>query len=208
MTSVFFACLKENVKKSLVNGVVIYAVISCSFFAILYYSQLAKTDIVFGYVFTLYILFTFILVAMLFYVPLLTITYELRIRDIYKNAFLLVFGKILRNLIAMAMLLVLSAAAFLLILYSKGAWLIVSVALTVMLYPMIAAYIVNSVIAKGVQETVGYFTGKNVRYAPSEEELEIQNRAVENADSASDYVFVNGKMIKNSAKSDSAELDN
>lgn len=207
VTSVFSACLKENLKKSLVNGVVIYAVISCSFFAILYYSQLAKTDIVFGSVLTLYIIFTFVLIAMLFYVPLLTITYELRLRDIYRNAFLLVFGKILRNLIAMIMLLVLSAIAFLSILFGKGAWLIVSVTLTVLLYPMIAAYIVNSVIAKGVQETVGYFTGKNVQYAPSEEELAIQNRAVENADSTSDYVFVNGRMIKNSAKADSSDRD-
>ena len=37
--------------------------------------------------------------------------------------------------------------------------LVVAVALSVIFYPMIATYIIVSVIAKGVQESVGYFTG-------------------------------------------------
>lgn len=203
----FFGCLKENLKKSLFNGVVFYAIVSCSFFAILYYSSLAETDIVFGSVLTLYIIFTFLLLAMMFYIPLLTITYELRLKDIYKNSFLLVFGKILRNLIAMIMLLALSAIAFLAILYSEGIWLVVSVSLTVILYPLTATYIVNSVIAKGVQETVGYFTGNNIQYVLSAEEEAMQNKAVENADNTSDYVFVNGRMIKNTNKPQTDAFD-
>lgn len=202
VVSAFFSCLKENLKKSLINGVVFYAITACSFFAILYYGTLAKTDIVFGSVFTLYIIFTLLLLAMMFYVPILTITYELRLRDIYKNSFLLVFGKILRNLIAMILLLVLSVLAFLAILFSEGVMFGISVGLTIIFYPLIATYIVNSIIAKGVQETVGYFTGNNVQYSISEEELETQNKAVENADETSDYVFVNGRMVKNPRKNE------
>lgn len=198
--SVFFTCLKENLKKALINGVAFYAITACSFFAILYYGTLAKTDVVYGSVFTLYIIFTLLLLAMMFYVPMLTITYELKLRDIYKNAFLLVFGKILRNLIAMIFLLALSAIAFLAILFSEGIMFVVSVGMTSILYPMTAAYIVNSIIAKGVQETVGYFTGNNIQYSISQEEFETQNKAFENADETSDYVFVNGRMIKNPRK--------
>lgn len=196
----FFSCVKENLKKSLINGVAFYAITACSFFAILYYGSLAKTDIVYGSVLTLYVIFTLLLLAMMFYVPMLTITYELKLRDIYKNSFLLVFGKILRNLIAMIFLLALSAFAFLAILFSEGIMFVVSVGMTTIFYPMTAAYIVNSIIAKGVQETVGYFTGSNVQYSVSENEFDTWNKAYENADETSDYIYVDGKMIKNPMK--------
>ena len=99
------------------------------------------------------------MLIMLFYVPLLTITYDLRLRDIYKNSLLLIFGKILRNIVALVLVVIVSLAVFLAVIYAKGAMLVVAVALSVIFYPMIATYIIVSVIAKGVQESVGYFTG-------------------------------------------------
>ena len=82
--SVFVQAFKDNFKKSLFNGVIAYLVVACSFFAILYYGTLAQSDMVFGYVFTIYIVFSIALIIMMFYVPLLTVTYELRLRDIIK----------------------------------------------------------------------------------------------------------------------------
>ena len=188
----------ENLKKSIFNGFVAYLIVACSFFAILYYGTLAQTDIVYGSVFTIYIVFSIAMLIMLFYVPLLTITYDLRLRDIYKNSLLLIFGKILRNIVALVLVVIVSFAVFLAVIYAKGAMLVVAVALSVIFYPMIATYIVVSVIAKGVQESVGYFTGDNVQYVLTEEEVQRETEAVENANSDDDYVFVNGRMIKNS----------
>lgn len=193
----FMLSVKENYKKFLFHGLVFYLIVACSFFAILYYYTLAKDDIVFGSVMTLYILFTLLLAVMMFYVPLMTITYELRLRDIYKNAFLLIFGKILRNIIAMAAIAVVSLAAFTAILFAEGILFIVAVVLTVILYPLLFCYITNAIISKGLQDTVGPFTGDNVVYVSTPEEEEQERLALENADSSNDYVFVNGKMIKN-----------
>ena len=142
---------------------------------------------------------------MLFYVPLLTITYDLRLRDIYKNSLLLIFGKILRNIIALVLVGIVSFAVFLVVIYAKGAMLVVAVALSVIFYTMIATYIIISVIAKGVQESVGYFTGDNVQYVLTEEEVQRETEAVENANSDDDYIFVNGRMIKNPAKTNTKE---
>ncbi|MCH5202080.1 MAG: DUF624 domain-containing protein [Oscillospiraceae bacterium] len=197
----FFTAVKENYKKSLINGVIAYAITACSFFAILYYSSLADENVVFGAVLMLYIIFTVCMVIMMFYVPLLTITYELKIKDIYKNSLLLIVGKILRNIITLFLVALVSAVAFLGIIFAEGVFLYLVIGLIILLYPVVAAYIINSVIAKGVQESVGYFTGDNVNYYLTEEEQEKQDKAVENADSNSDYIFVNGKMIKNPAKS-------
>ena len=197
----FFTAVKENYKKSLINGVIAYAITACSFFAILYYSSLADKNVVFGAVLMLYIIFTVCMAIMMFYVPLLTITYELKIKDIYKNSLLLIVGKILRNIITLFLVALVSAVAFLCIIFAEGIFLYLVIGLIILLYPVVSAYIINSVIANGVQESVGYFTGDNVNYYLTEEEQEKQDKAVENADSNSDYIFVNGKMIKNPAKS-------
>lgn len=205
--STFVQAIKENFKKSIVNGFIAYLVVACSFFAILYYGTLAQTDVVYGSVFTIYIVFSIAMLIMLFYVPLLTITYDLRLRDIYKNSLLLIFGKILRNIIALALIAIVSFAAFLAIIYSQGFMLFVSIALTVIFYPMIATYIIVSVISKGVQDSVGYFTGDHVQYVLTEEDEQRESEAIENADSDDDYIFVNGRMIKNPAKFQNDETE-
>ena len=188
----FVQAFRENLKKSIFNGFVAYLIVACSFFAILYYGTLAQTDIVYGSVFTIYIVFSIAMLIMLFYVPLLTITYDLRLRDIYKNSLLLIFGKILRNIVALVLVVIVSFAVFLAVIYAKGAMLVIAVTLSVIFYPMIATYIIVSVIAKGVQESVGYFTGDNVQYVLTEEEVQRETEAVENANSDDDYIFVNG----------------
>lgn len=205
--SVFVQAFKDNFKKSLFNGVIAYLVVACSFFAILYYGTLAQSDMVFGYVFTIYIVFSIALIIMMFYVPLLTVTYELRLRDIYKNSLLLIVGKILRNLAALVLLAIVSAAVFLGLIYSSGIMFGIVVAVSVILYPMIATYIIVSVIAKGVQESVGYFTGENVEYVETEEDLKREKEAIQNANSDDDYIFVNGRMIKNPAKAIAEDKD-
>ena len=52
---------------------------------------------------------------------------------------------------------------------------------------------------------VGYFTGDNVQYVLTEEEVQRETEAVENANSDDDYIFVNGRMIKNPAKTNTKE---
>ena len=112
----FFTAVKDNLKRFLIHGAVLYMIIAFGMFAILYYYTLSQTDVVFGSVLTIYMIFIAILIVMMFYVPIMEITYELKLKDIYKNAFLLVFGKILRNLIALVFLAAVYGGCF----YSVG----------------------------------------------------------------------------------------
>ncbi len=188
----FREVVKENFKAFLLHGVVIYLICACTFFSVLYYGSMAAVNAMYASTLTMYMLFTAVLVVVMFYVPIMTVTYELRLRDIYKNAFLLVIGKILRNLIALVFITLLSAVAFFGIVLTNGVWLWITVALIVALYPMMFVYISISVISKGMQESVGSFVN------PVKAEVDDSKAVAEAVSSAegSDYVFVNGKMIK------------
>ena len=200
VVKVFFDSVKENLKKFLVHGVATYAVVSCSVFALMYYGVMAQTDMVYGSIFTLYIMFSVMLVAMMFYVPIMTVTYELRLRDIYKNSFLLIFGKILRTLGSLVFVAVVTVATLLAVTFSEGIMFAVAVALVAVLYPLVATYIIISVISKGLQDTVGSFTDISQPTISDEDEKLLEQQALENASSTDDYVFVNGKMVKNTNK--------
>lgn len=194
--STFFEAVKENFKLFLVHGAVAYIIAACALFSLLYYYSLSADSVVFGSVLTLYMLFSALLLIMMFYVPLMTVTYELRLRDIYRNSFLLIFGKILRNLVALFFVAVVTAAAFFALMFTEGVWFAVTVVLIAALYPLIAAYIINAVIAKGLRDTVGEFTGVSEEKEALTEDYELERQALENVGGDTDYVYVNGKMIK------------
>lgn len=80
----FFGTVKENFKAFLLHGVVTYAIIACSIFAFMYYFSLLGSSLAYGSMLTVYVLFSLILTSMMFYVPIMSVTYELKISDIYK----------------------------------------------------------------------------------------------------------------------------
>ena len=186
-------------KTFLLHGVVTYAIIACSIFAFMYYFSLLGSSLAYGSMLTVYVLFSLILTSMMFYVPIMSVTYELKISDIYKNSFILVFGNILKNILAMLFFIAVSLGFILWIAAAEGAMLVIAITVAVLFYPLIATYGVNVIIAKGLQENVGSFTGKDLLVDKEfEEKVEkiVEQQAVERADSSNDYVFVNGKMIK------------
>jgi hypothetical protein len=107
---------------------------------------------------------------------------------------LLIFGKILRNLIA---LVALCFPTFLIIFglaFTTGIWFITAGIIVLLIYPLLYSYITISIISKGMQDTVGSFTDKAVTSKPQPVVIEDYEREVAN-NSDSDYVFINGKMV-------------
>lgn len=188
---VFFKTLKTDWKKSLVNGVAFYAVMICSIFAIIYYGTMMIANRSFIPIFTVYLVFSLALITVMFYVPLITVTYELRLRDIYKNSFILLAGKIVRSLVALILVAIASFAFYIFMDFSGGLYSIFTIVITALLYPLVYTYINVSVISKGIQDSMGSFVVEDI--------LE-EEPVVVVGDSESDYVFVNGKMVKNPNK--------
>lgn len=108
----FFGTVKENFKAFLLHGVVTYAIIACSIFAFMYYFSLLGSSLAYGSMLTVYVLFSLILTSMMFYVPIMSVTYELKISDIYKNSFILTFGNILKNILAMLFFIAVSLGLY------------------------------------------------------------------------------------------------
>ena len=188
----FFAAVKENWKVFILHGVISYLICACAMFAFMYYYIQAQTDVTFAYILGFYGFFTAALLIMMFYAPLMSVTYELRWRDIYKNSLLLILGKILRNLIALVMIVAAVAIAVLGFVYAEGVWKIVLGVLIAAVYPMIITYIEVSMVSKGLIESVGDFVD------PVKEEVIAAPLVTENTED--DYIFVNGRMIKNPNK--------
>ena len=194
----FFKAVRDNLKDFIFHGFVIYIIFASSFFAILYYYSMAQSDIVFAYVLVIYVLFTAIMILMLFYLPLMAVTYELRWRNLYKNSLLMIFGKVLTNILAFVIVGVLVTAGIFLLVFTDGAGRILSIIFLTAFMPLIISYIVISMISKGMQENVGSFV--NVLAAPKNELSDEEKQTVSKADSEDDYIFINGKMIKNPNK--------
>lgn len=194
----FFKAVRDNLKDFIFHGFVIYIIFASSFFAILYYYSMAQSDIVFAYVLVIYVLFTAIMILMLFYLPLMAVTYELRWRNLYKNSLLMIFGKVLTNILAFVIVGVLVAAGIFLLVFTDGAGRILSIIFLTAFMPLIISYIVISMISKGMQENVGSFV--NVLAAPKNELSDEEKQTVSKANTEDDYIFINGKMIKNPNK--------
>ena len=194
----FFKAVRDNLKDFIFHGFVIYIIFASSFFAILYYYSMAQSDIVFAYVLVIYVLFTAIMILMLFYLPLMAVTYELRWRNLYKNSLLMIFGKVLTNILAFVIVGVLVTAGIFLLVFTDGAGRILSIIFLTAFMPLIISYIVISMISKGMQENVGSFV--NVLAAPKNELSDEEKQTVSKANTEDDYIFINGKMIKNPNK--------
>lgn len=187
----FFRAVKENRKAFLLHGFVVYAVCSCSSFAILYYYTLAQEDVTFGYVLSIYGIFIAALLVMLFYVPLMTVTYELRWRDIYKHSLLLIIRNLPRNLLTLLMIAVPTAAAVFIIIFTSGAGRIIACVLIGAVFPMLITYLVIAMVSKELIKNLGDFVDPVVEEKPV---------VIHTENTEDDYIFVNGRMVKNPNK--------
>ena len=158
----------------------------------MYYFIQAQTDVTFAYILSFYGFFTAALLIMMFYAPLMSVTYELRWRDIYKNSLLLILGKILRNLIALVMIVAAVAIAVLAVVYAEGVWKIIVAVIVAAVYPMLITYIEIAMVSKGLIDSVGDFVN------PIKEE--VVDTPIVTGNTEDDYIFVNGRMVKNPNK--------
>ena len=198
VVNTFFTAVKENFRQFIPHGFVIYFVVSCSAFAMIYYSMGAKMNYAYNVVLIAYAIVALVLITAVFYLPLITVTYELRLRDIYKNSFMLVLGALPRNLAALAYAAALSFSALFLYRSAGGAARYTALGFIAALYPLLLCCGVIPLISKGMTDNLGEIKSSDPKPKPviTEEEKET----VINMNSNGDYVFVNGKMIKNPNK--------
>lgn len=193
ITEVFLKTLRTDWKKSLLNGIAFYIVLICSIFAVMYYGTMMINNVNYASIFTIYLIFSLALLGAMFYVSVITVTYDLKIRDIYKNSFIMLVAKILRSICALILTAGVSFLFYLFLDFSGGIYSVFTFVITALLYPLVITYIYVSVISKGIQEGLGSFVAE-----PEKNEVIVSGEL--EYDESSDYIFVNGKMVRNPNK--------
>ena len=84
------------------------------------------------------------------------------------------------------------AIAVLAVVYAEGVWKIIVAVIVAAVYPMLITYIEVAMVSKGLIESVGDFVN------PIKEEVDDTPIVTDNTED--DYIFVNGRMIKNPNK--------
>lgn len=100
MVKKYFGAVKENGLKFLLGGFLLYvAYLICYFSATIYASLAALSWVFYILLFVVVVICVFFL-FMFYAVPLMTVSFDLKLKDTYKNSALMTFGEIKQNFFA------------------------------------------------------------------------------------------------------------
>lgn len=210
----FFSAIRLNFLPFLLHGVLIYAAAVLSFLSIsLYISMLGNGWFFYGLLFVCIIISLFLLYTA-FYIPLMTITYDLPLKYIYKNSFLMSFGEFKNNIFATLALAVVLAICFTItaLIRSEIALIITFAALWALLVPAACTFMVVFFIYDGMtaiirdKDELSRELTDSINKSLSERkdkpaqtaEDDFSDIDIASLKDTDEYIFHNGRMVKQS----------
>lgn len=214
----YVAGIKENFLRFLVHGAVFYAAIFFSYYSITMYSSFGRVNGAFYVLLAMSVIVAVFFLFMFYYVPPMTVTFDISMKNIYKNSALMTFGEFKHNLIATFGVLVIAlfCATILLCCYVPVAVMIATCVLALLFVPSIMSFVINSAVYKPMYSMI---VGKDDKSKEIDKKMENRRKGQfyddeqpqknniaeefsgieidENAD-GDDYIYYNGKMIKRS----------
>lgn len=225
----FLIGLKDNFKKFLFHGVIFYFAIVLSYFSISLYSMWVsiskESDSGFTVVLYIFLAISVIItIAFLFisyYIPSMTVTFDMPLKTIYKNSALMSFGELKHNIFA-TLGVVVFVLFSLTILFITGnvnnttLLLIVTAILALVFAPSVVSFIINSAVYSGMYSIItqkekktrqldkkienrkkGQFIDDNLEEKENLAE-EFLSLDIDEGLDENEYIFFNGKMVKRS----------
>lgn len=217
----FFAAVKENFLRFLCHGVILYMVSVLSYFSISFYINTLGSNSVFFVPLIVSVIVAVFILFMFFYIPSMTVTFDISMKNIYKNSFLMSFGEFKKNLLAafgLFLLFVISASFLFACMGNRIAIIIVTAVLVLLVLPSVISFVINSAVYQRMYDMVIDNTEqlKNVenriaeerqKRSPGQHNADTSNNELyeklrnfeidENAD-GDEYIFFEGRMIKRS----------
>lgn len=211
----FISGVRENFLRFLVHGAVLYVAVVFSYVSFNIYLKLISANAIFMGPLIITILIMLLLLFMFFYLPAMTVTFDIPMRYIYKNSFLMSYGELKKNFTALLGLFFLTVISMTLLIACYGsriAVVIVTVLLLALFVPAIAAFIIHAAIYERMYAMI---TDKSTQTQAVNEKIRAQTkpdktqtraeflamvRGFELDESIPDdeYVYFNGKMVKKS----------
>ena len=198
----YFSAIRDNLKYFIVHGVVLYFAIFFSYASLTYYWKMAQSNSVFLGVFIVTAIIVLAAVFVFYSVPVMTVTFDLSLKDIYKNSFLMSFGELKNNLLASLglFLLALFCATIFITVPSFTILLITMAVLALLVIPATASFIINFYIFKDMMTMIGEEaepSDTDAAISPAESvKLDFSSLDLDEKKDGEEYLFFNGKMIK------------
>lgn len=211
----YLSAVKENFLHFLLHGLLVYVVAMVSYLSIRFYLSVTSVGwfiyvlLFFAIIISLFLLYT------IFYVPLMSVTYDLPLRYIYKNSFLMSFGEFKNNLFATFALAIIFGICFTVtaFLRSETVLLIVLAALWALWLPATGTFMVVFFIYDGMtaiirdKDELSRELSDSIDKSLEQRRKELNPQAAEEDFSdidvsalkdTDDYIFHNGRMVKQS----------
>lgn len=209
--STFFKGVKENGLKFLLYGALISIVFLFSYYSISIYSKLLSQSWLFYALLFVCILIALAILFIFFYVPVMTVTFDLSIRHIFKNSFLMSFGEIKNNFFALFALAIVLAICFTITAFCTQAYLliIITVLLFALILPASCQFVVSFFVYDDMYGSIAQRDAKSEQIAQAIKDAKDSKNTTSFVEDYSDvdistlkdcddYIFYKGKMIKQS----------
>lgn len=214
----FISGIKENFLRFLVHGAILYAAMFFSYYSITMYASFGKFNGMFYILLAISIIVSIFFLFSFYYIPPMTVTFDISMKNIYKNSALMTFGEFKHNIIATLGLFVLFliCATVLMCCYVPIAVIIATIILALFLVPSVMSFIINSSVYKPMYKTI---VGGDKKSKEIDKKIENRKNGIfddneeapqkniaegllnievdENAD-GDEYIYYNGKMVKRS----------
>ena len=199
--STFFSALRDNFKAFFVHGIAMYLMIVFSYASISYYWAMAQQNNVFYGALIVTTLITLLALFISYNIPVMTVTFDLSIKDVYKNSFLMSFGELKNNFFATLglFLLALFCATIFITVPNLTVLFVVMIALGLLIVPATASYIINFYIFKDMLRMIGDISDdKPAEDKPADADVQLDFSALDldEKKDGEEYLFFNGKMMK------------
>ena len=209
--SLFFKGLKDNLKYFIVHGIVLYLAIFFCYSSITLYWRLSEQNGVFYVAFAVVVVIAVLMLFIFYNLPAMTVTFELSLKDIYRNSALMSFGELKNNFFATLGLFLLFIFCATVFLAAPNATVLVWIMLivSVLIVPSTASYIMNFYVYKDMESVISNGQARNDEIQQKikaqqnkrdgieeKEQLDFSGLDLDETKDLDEYLYFNGKMIK------------
>ena len=209
--STYLNAFRSNFLSFLIHGVAVFVAVVFSYFSLSMYIGMLKLSWFFYVLLFICIVIVVFVTFTVYYIPLMSVTFDIKLRYIYKNSFLMSFGEFKNNFFATVALAIVIALFALATAFCQNvtALLLVCVGFWAILLPSSCTYVVvffiydgmyNLIVnketrKKDIEERIKN-DGKKVEKPIKEPEADYSDIDISTLKDPEAYVFHNGKMVK------------
>lgn len=189
--------IKENWKPFLINGIICYSYYVTASFAFMYYLSEVNNNWLFYVPLVFVILVSIVFVMMQFYVPVMIVSVNIKLRHVYKNSLILCVAGLIKNILFIIILAIIIAFYIMFVPIMNGTLLIGLVLLAVIIpafimyaqcflfYPVIDLLVIQP-----------YYKKKEEEEGPPPPPKPSLNDYLGVEENKSTYVYKDGKLIR------------